>query len=95
VFPKGEEFRDFFTSVGINPHDFIVELDKATHDALHKGADNWNAEWRRYIKSLENRPEPDKPVSKEEVIEFAKQLLKKKGLANAIPCVFGSNPAKP
>jgi hypothetical protein len=88
----GQELRSFFEERGFvgdrNIDNFCVEIDRATHEAIHGGGDwrlgrrEWEGEWnRRIVRDIVDRERLyGRKLTFEEVMDIGLTMLKERGL---------------
>jgi len=87
VFPQDQKLRSFFEErgfVGDRDIDFCVEIDQATHEAIHGGGDwrlgrrEWPGEWNQRIvgRVLDREREAGRRLKFDEVMRIGLDLLK-------------------
>lgn len=74
IFPQA--LADYFSSKGINVHDWVLVLDAGVHARLHRQADKgpWNTDWKEWRKRTRWK------ARKHEHFEFASYLIQKYNL---------------
>jgi uncharacterized lipoprotein (TIGR02269 family) len=81
IFPQEQELKEWFTSKGINIHEFTMPVLVEVHRRIHcpppaKGG-AWNAAWRKYMLA-------NPGVNKELIYKYAGQLIYEFGLVGPI-----------
>ncbi len=98
VFPQERELRKFFEERGFvgdrDIDNFCVEIDQATHEAIHGGGNwrlgrkEWEGEWNRRILSnvLKRERDVGRKLTFEEVMQIGVSLLEERKLpTNLVP----------
>jgi hypothetical protein len=84
--------RDWFADHGIDIDDYTIELDRATHEAIHGGGDwklarekcdgEWNREMKKRITRFEHelRRTEGRDMTKDEILSIAQTMLEQRNL---------------